>query len=198
MKSGINSPVLSLPYLCEVLRTPGNGWDLVCVALQDQRTGQGFINLQNTINSLVPGKKQQHFEHISETDYKRITTESTLKWLLDSIFKYINSLFITDDPTDDIIKANNGAGNGLVPSGNKSRTNLFRSVYFDRNNFLTNNFHCTVWCRYIEVNFLQNSHSRHPIAQPWRQGMGCLFSVTSLKSDLRSLTVIAVPYVISW
>ena len=38
----------------------------------------------------------------------------------------------------------------------------------------------TVWCRYDAVNFLQNSHNRHPIARPWGRGMGCLLWVWSL------------------
>ena len=32
-----------------------------------------------------------------------------------------------------------------------------------------------VQCRYNAVNFPPNPHNRHPIARPWRQGMGCLF-----------------------
>ena len=35
----------------------------------------------------------------------------------------------------------------------------------------------TMWCCYNMVIFLQNPHNRHPIAGPWRRGMGCLLWV---------------------
>ena len=38
----------------------------------------------------------------------------------------------------------------------------------------------TVRCCYNAVNFLLNSHNRHPIAHPWGRGMGCLLWVWSL------------------
>ena len=38
----------------------------------------------------------------------------------------------------------------------------------------------TVWCCYNAVNFLKNSHNRHPIARPWGRGMGCLLWAWSL------------------
>ena len=40
--------------------------------------------------------------------------------------------------------------------------------------------HYTVRCHYNAVNFLQNSHNRHPIARPWGRGMGCLLCVWSI------------------
>ena len=74
--------------------------------------------------------------------------------------------------------------------------------------------HCGTNC-YNPVSFIQNSHNRRPIARPSGRGMGCLFWVRSLiyvllpssqhrmygvpvlssKSDLRSVAVIAAPYV---
>ena len=38
----------------------------------------------------------------------------------------------------------------------------------------------TMRCHYNTVNFLKNSHNRHPIALPWGQGMDCLLWVWSL------------------
>ena len=51
----------------------------------------------------------------------------------------------------------------------------------------------TVQCCYNAVNFLRYPYNRHPIARP---GIGVC--VVSLKPDLCSATVLAVPYVISW
>ena len=38
----------------------------------------------------------------------------------------------------------------------------------------------TVRCRYNAVNFLQNTHNRHPIARPWGRDMGCLLWIQTL------------------
>ena len=38
----------------------------------------------------------------------------------------------------------------------------------------------TVWCCYNLVEFLRNSHSRHPIARLWGPGMGCLLWLLTL------------------
>ena len=38
----------------------------------------------------------------------------------------------------------------------------------------------TVQCCYNTVNFLQIPHNRHPIAQPWGWGMGCLLWIQIL------------------
>ena len=51
--------------------------------------------------------------------------------------------------------------------------NISKFILRDRN-------YCTVRCRYNAVNFLQNSHNRHPIPRPWGRGMGCLLWVWSL------------------
>ena len=48
-------------------------------------------------------------------------------------------------------------------------------------------------CRYNAVNLLPNLHNRHPLARPY----GRSSSVPSLKSDLCSVAVIAMPYIIS-
>ena len=49
----------------------------------------------------------------------------------------------------------------------------------------------TVWCRYNEINFVQNPQNRHPIAP--REG-----SLVILTSDSPSATVFAVPYIRPW
>ena len=41
-------------------------------------------------------------------------------------------------------------------------------------------FRNTARCRYNAVNFLQNSHKRHPIARPLGRGMRCLLCVQTL------------------
>ena len=38
----------------------------------------------------------------------------------------------------------------------------------------------TVRCRYNAVNFITNSHKRHPMARPLGQGMGCLLWIQHL------------------
>ena len=55
----------------------------------------------------------------------------------------------------------------------------------------------TIRCHSNGVNFLPNSHNRHPIAHPWGSDIGCLLQVI-LKCDSLPDTVITVLYIISW
>ena len=54
--------------------------------------------------------------------------------------------------------------------------------------------HTTVWCRYNTINFLQNTHERHPIACPSGQGMGCLLWFQPLIDILPQLLQWCVQY----
>ena len=50
----------------------------------------------------------------------------------------------------------------------------------------------------ITVNFLQNSHNRHPIANPWGWGMGCLLWVWSLTIFCSCHCSVVCNIVINW